>query len=101
MSDENPTPEDTGETTEDSGQTIDNLISTLKRERDELALKIHLGKEDLKDEWDKLEEKFSKMSNDYEPAKQAVADTADDVWESLKLVGSELKDGFKKIRESL
>lgn len=99
MTDESTTPDD--QPADDNGQIIENLISNLKRERDEIALKIHLGKEDLKDEWGKLEEKFTKMSEDYEPAKKAVAETADDVWESLKLVGSELKDGFKKIKDSL
>ena len=99
MSEESTTPEK--QSGDEQGQMIENLISSLKRERDEIKLKIHLGKEDLKDEWDKLEAKFSKMSEDYEPAKQAVAETADDVWESLKLVGSELKDGFKRIRDSL
>ena len=99
MSDENtPTEETPGE---DNSQIVEKLILNLKRERDELALKIHLGKEDLKDEWQKLDDKFAQLSSDYDPAKKAVAETADEVWQSLKLVGSELKDGFKRIRDAL
>ena len=80
---------------------VADLISKLKQERDELALQIHLGKAELKDEWDKLEEKFVGMNKDYEPLKAAVGETADDVWESLKLVGGELLEGFHRIRKAL
>ncbi|MEZ6115533.1 MAG: hypothetical protein R3C28_03015 [Pirellulaceae bacterium] len=77
------------------------LISSLKQERDEIALKIHLGKEDLKDEWEKLEARWNQLNDDYEPAKKAAAETADDVWQAAELVGDELKSGFQKIRKSL
>ena len=30
------------------------LISSLKQQRDELALQIHLGKEEAKQEWEKV-----------------------------------------------
>ncbi len=87
--------------TEKKQEFMSELISNLKRERDELALKIHLGKEDLKDEWEKLDDKFAQLSSDYEPLKGAISESADDVWESLKLVGEELKNGFNRIRKSL
>lgn len=48
-----------------------------------------------------LEQKFQRMMSNYEPVKQAVDETAGDVWESLKLVAGELKDGFHRIRNSL
>ena len=99
MSDENAAGQETP--AENKSQVVDSLVSNLKRERDELALKIHLGKEELKDEWQKLDDKLAQLTSDYEPAKKAVAETADEVWESLKLVGSELKDGFKRIRDAL
>ena len=55
----------------------------------------------MKDEWDKLEEKFAGMNERFEPVKDAVGETAEDVWESLKLVGGELVEGFNRIRKSL
>ena len=48
-------------------EMLAELISSLKQQRDELALKIHLGKEDAKDEWEKVQGKLSQLSDDFEP----------------------------------
>ena len=77
------------------------LISTLRQQRDELKLQIHLGSTEAKDEWEKLEEKYQQLTDDYEPLRHAVDETTSDVWESLKLVAGEIKDGFHRIRKSL
>lgn len=77
------------------------LFSTLRQQRDELRLKIHLGSQELKDEWEKLDEKYTRVKADYEPLQHAVGETAEDVWESLQLVGEEIKEGFKRIGKSL
>ena len=53
------------------------LISSLKRQRDELALKIHLGKADAKEEWNKITKKLDDLTRDYEPLKDAVGETAE------------------------
>ena len=77
------------------------MVSSLKQQRDELKLQIHLGSTEAKEEWTKLEEKFQRFTSDYEPVKHAVDETAEDVWESLKLVAGEIKTGFNRIRKSL
>lgn len=80
---------------------LDELISGLKQQRDELALKIHLGKEEAKDEWEKVQEKFTKLSDDYEPVKEAVEESASNLFESLKLMAGEVKESFDRIRDSI
>jgi uncharacterized membrane-anchored protein YhcB (DUF1043 family) len=77
------------------------LISSLRRQRDELALKMHLGKAELKEEWTRMTEKLDDLTREYEPLKEAVGDTADNVITSLKLVGEEIQNGFHRIRKSL
>jgi hypothetical protein len=76
------------------------LISSIKQQRDELKLKMHLATADAADEWSKLEEKFHRMMSDYEPVRHAINESAADVWESLKLVANELKEGFHRICQS-
>ncbi len=80
---------------------LQETISTLKQQRDELALKIHLGGAELKDEWDVLDGKLSKLTHEFEPLKHAVAESGEGLWESMKLVGEEIKSGFDRIRKSL
>ncbi|MFT5301390.1 MAG: uncharacterized coiled-coil DUF342 family protein [Mariniblastus sp.] len=80
---------------------VSQLISDLKQQRDQLRLKIHLGGEELNDEFEKLDNKLSQLNHRFDPLKDAVGETAEDVWDSLKLFGSEIKDGFVRIRKSL
>jgi hypothetical protein len=80
---------------------LTNLISSLKQQRDELALKAHLGSMESKEELKKLSTKFDQLANDFEPAKEAVEESAGDVWESMKLVAEEVQNGFERIRKSL
>ena len=86
---------------EETKSALASLISELKQQRDELRLKIHLGSEEMKGELGKLDDKLVELNDQYEPLKNAVGESAEDVWESLKLVGGEIKDGFQRIRKEL
>jgi polyhydroxyalkanoate synthesis regulator phasin len=86
---------------EDKRKTVSDLIRKLKQQRDALAVQMHLGKEELKDEWDAVQHKLDQLTHRFEPLNKAVAETSEDVWESLKLVGEEIKEGFQRIRKSL
>lgn len=80
---------------------LEETISALKQQRDELALRIHLAGKEAQGEWSRLDDKLNELTRNYEPLKRAVGTTADDVWESLKLLGEEIRRGFDRIRKSL
>jgi hypothetical protein len=77
------------------------LINSLKRQRDELALQIHLGKADAKEEWNKVTRKLDELTRNYEPLKDAVGETAENLLAGLKLMTEEVQKGFNRIRKSL
>lgn len=77
------------------------MMSALKQQRDELALRMHLASAEAKDEWERMNQKFTELSDQYEPLTKSVEETAGDLWESMKLVGEEVKQGFERIRNSL
>lgn len=77
------------------------LISTLKQQRDELKVKVHLCAAEAKQEWDQAVEKLDQLTSDYDPVKHAVKESATDVTASLKLVAGEIKQSFDRIRKSL
>lgn len=87
--------------TDDKKDLIQEMISKLKQQRDELALQIHLGKNETKDLWDKLDNKWNELSSEYDPMKDAVSETADGVWAGLELIAGEIKNGFERIKKSL
>jgi len=80
---------------------VDELIRTLKQQRDELALKIHLGKAEARKEWEKATGTLDQLTEEYEPVKDAVSKSADDVAESVKLVADEVLNSFTRIRKSI
>ena len=80
---------------------VSELISDLKQQRDHLRVKIHLGSQELKEEFSKLDDKLAQLNHRFDPLKAAASETAEDIWDSLKLVGGEIKEGFQRIRKSL
>ena len=80
----------------------DDVVAKLKQERDELALKIHLGRKDAADEWQKLEAKWNElMATKLPPMKAAAKETAEGLKPALDKAAEELKKGYEKIRKLL
>ena len=80
----------------------DDMIAKLERERDELALKMYLGKEEVLAEWEKLEAKWNHLKTvKGPPMKEAAAETARGVGSALEAAAAELKKGYEKIRKIL
>lgn len=86
---------------EEKQQAVNNMLSRIRQERDDLKVRMHLAKREFQDEWDVLEEKFVQFNDRLGPARKATAESAGHVWESLKLLGEELSDGYRRIRKSL
>ncbi len=85
----------------DDRDHLDELISSLKQQRDELAVQIHLGKAEAQEEWDEVTAKLDELTKDYDPLKDAMAETAGNVFSALKLVAGEVQEGFERIRKAL
>ena len=79
----------------------DETLSSLRQQRDELALQLHLGKAEARDEWEKMRAKLERLNQDCEPVKDAVGQSAENLMESMKLVAGEIKDGFDRVYKSL
>ena len=72
------------------------LVEDLKRTRDEIKLKIHLGSKEMQDEWFEIEQRWSSFENRAELDK-----SAKDVSDAVKILASELRDAFTRIRKAL
>ena len=80
----------------------DDVLAKLKQERDELALKMHLGKKEAVDEWDKLEAKWHEFTaGQMPPMEGAVDESTVGVGLALELAVEEFKKGYERIRKLL
>jgi hypothetical protein len=87
---------------EGGGSSWDDMVAKLKQERDELALKVYLGKEEVIAEWEKLEANWNHLKAvKGPPIKEAAAETARGVGSALEQAAVELKKGYEKIRKVL
>lgn len=92
------------------------LIDALKAERDDLKVQIHLAtmelKEDLNDEWQKLEHKWAqvkanakRLGHDIEVVADALEDdfedVADDIGDMGESIMKDIRNGYSRIREKL
>ena len=80
---------------------LDDLISSLKKQRDELAVQMHLGKAEAKEQWNKVTAQLDELTKDYQPVKEAAEESAENILTALKLVAGEVQEGFERVRKSL
>ena len=87
---------------EGTGSSWDDMVAKLKQERDELALKVYLGKEEVIAEWEKLEANWNRLKAvKGPPIKEAAAETARGVGSALEQAAVELKSGYETLRKIL
>ncbi len=82
-------------------EKLEGLKDTIKRLRDEVVLKAHLGKAETADELEKLDEKWQHFKKQMKPFVDEVEQTADNAGSGLSLVAEELKAGYERIRKLL
>ena len=81
----------------DVKSNVEKILEELKQDRDELQVKVHLAKMEASEEWEKLETKMGKLEDKSRELASATADAAQDIGAAAKLLGEEIRDGFKKI----
>ncbi|MFZ9611205.1 MAG: hypothetical protein ACO294_10940 [Methylococcales bacterium] len=80
---------------------FDKLVTQLKSERDEIALKIHLASMDAKEDfefaekiWDKFKVKVNELADESK-------ETSEELITKAKIVGEELKETYNRINERI
>ena len=81
--------------------TLNKLLESLKNDRDELRLQIHLAALETQDEWHKLEKQW----HEFEPKITSFADeaksSAHDVGHATLDVAKELGNAYHRLKKSL
>ena len=80
---------------------LHDVITSLKQQRDELALKMHLAEAEAKQDFESATDKLDQLTQEFDPLKDAVVESTETVTESLKLVADEVLSSFDRIRRAL
>lgn len=76
-------------------------LERVARMRDELRLKIALGRAEARVEWDRLEERWENLRRRLQSVEGASAETASEVRKAARKVVDEIGDGYERLRRTL
>jgi hypothetical protein len=85
----------------DAMERITKAAEHLKQQRDELRVKLHLGKAEAKDEWARLEKQWEEVRPKLDAAREEAGKTAESVGTALSMAIEELKKGYERLRNRL
>lgn len=88
-------------TVEDIREEYNQLLNTLRQQRDELNVKVHLAGMEVRDEWEVLEKKWEHMKAKSKQVQEVTGDSAHDVHEVALELGHEIKKGYQRLRDIL
>lgn len=80
---------------------FDELVDTLKQQRGELELQIHLASMDAKQEWQSTEKSWDKFIDSLGVIADESKESSDELIQATKVIGDEIKEAYKRISERL
>jgi seryl-tRNA synthetase len=80
---------------------IEELVDVLRTERDELRVRLHLMKTEIRDEFEGLEDSWNHLESRLDRLKDASKESADDLGAAAKQLAEELGATYKRIKKSL
>ncbi len=85
----------------DFKQEFSSLVETLKTERDELKLKLHLASMEVKEEFDGMDGKWDEVVAKAAELADDSKEISEDVLAKAKVVAEEIKEGYQRITTRL
>jgi CBS domain-containing membrane protein len=80
---------------------MDRELEDLRRARDELRLKAHLGKAEVRDRWQALERSFEALEGRARRTSRAAGEPLRKLREDARKLAHDLREGYRQIRDSL
>jgi chromosome segregation ATPase len=78
-------------------EDLEKTIEKLRRQRDELKVKIHLAKADAKEEWAAAEKKYAQLKTKTESLAATGGEIAKELGETIKEVSEDIMNGYERI----
>jgi hypothetical protein len=82
-------------------QELRELFDKLATQRDELRVRMHLARAEVRDQWEQLEKQWEHARARLEVIGREAGDAAGDVGSALRLVAEELRKGYERVRKLL
>jgi CBS domain-containing protein len=80
---------------------IETELEDLRRVRDELRVKAHLAKAEVRDRWDDLEHGLTSLERRVKQTSRAAEEPLRKLESDVRRLVDDLRDGFKRIKDSI
>jgi intergrase/recombinase len=80
---------------------FDEITESLKQQRGDIQLQIHLANMEAKQEWKKAEKNWDKFVDSIGVITDETKETSTEIIHATKVIGDELKDAYGRISERL
>lgn len=77
------------------------LIQKLRTERDELRVRMHLARAELREEWEGLEKKWERLESRLGQAGEEAREASRDVGAAAGNLAEEIAGAYRRIRDRL
>jgi prefoldin subunit 5 len=82
-------------------EELNKLSEKIKQYRDEARVQLHLAREDVKDEWDDLEQGLDRFRNKMDQVLHDAENASQEARQTAQKLGEDLKSGYQNIRKKL
>ncbi len=82
-------------------ERLERELEDLRTTRDELRVRLHLGKLDAQEQWEQIEKQWQHVESKLKLAGETGREVAEDLGEAASLAVDELKQGYAKLRKLL
>jgi SMC interacting uncharacterized protein involved in chromosome segregation len=82
-------------------ERLEKELADLQVTRDELRVRMHLGKLDAQDQWEQIEKQWQHVESKLKLAGETGREVAKDIGEAASLAVEEMKEGYAKLRKLL
>jgi hypothetical protein len=78
---------------------LNELLHSLRKNRDQLALRLHLARAEARDEWARIEKEWQGIDRRLDAAGKVAAETSAEVLDRLGQAAEEIRKGYERLRK--
>lgn len=82
-------------------ETYTALIESVKKERDELNLKIHLAEMEVRDEWELVEKKWQLLQSKGHQLSKATSESSHELGDAFTILGDQIKATYNRLKQAV
>jgi len=82
-------------------EQLEKELDNLRRIRDELNVRLHLGGADIRDQWEKLDRGWQHLEGRMKVIGNESDEVAKEIGETLHVLAEQLRDGYERVKTLL